>query len=246
MRDTDLAIAMIALANLHPDPNNVNTHDDTNLSQIEASISRFGFADPIGVVEHPDRVTGGYMIVEGHGRWMVAKRLKLSEVPCIVLTLDEAERRGYGIAHNQIQRINSLDLGVVSGEFARLGVTADDYPSLGFTTEDALFLPAANVAPLTGDQFSAPDGGEYQEQGQGTSAPEPDAKGSWAQFVPPVHRTEMRFASDVGLTRFVALLNLLRQHYPLTETHGERLALFLRDKGLVAARADGETADAAA
>lgn len=224
---------------LIPDPENVNVHNELNLAQIRASIERFGFLDPIGVVRHPER-RGYYMIVEGHGRHEVAEAMELAEVPCIVLTLDEAERKGYAIAHNQIQQITPMDMGAVADEFRRLDVEAGDYVSLGFSEEDVLFMPGMRDSDFTGrDQFSAPDGGEYQERDGGTGSA--DAKtgdngiganrAAWSGYIPPVHRTSLRFASDLSYNRFTHLLSTLRQRYPLAATNGERLQLLLTDMG---------------
>jgi len=232
----------LSVSQLVPDPDNVNLHDETNIQQIAASIQRFGFADPIGVVEMQDK-PGHFMIVEGHGRLEAAKYLKLKKVPCIVLTLTEAEQRGYSIAHNQIQRISSLNLDVVGGEFSRLGVGTDDHLSLGFTAEDVMFLPTPTHT--AGDAFSAPGGGDYREDGdEGSTSGLDEGSKIGGGFAPTVHRTEMRFASDIGYNRFVAFLSLLRGHYPVAETHGERIRLYLADKGLVAAGETGTNGDA--
>ncbi len=47
-------IVKIKLSKLDPDPDNVNQHSALNISQIVASIQKFGFADPLGVVRQPD------------------------------------------------------------------------------------------------------------------------------------------------------------------------------------------------
>jgi ParB-like chromosome segregation protein Spo0J len=57
------------------------------VARIAASISEFGFANPILV----DGVNG---IIAGHGRLLAARKLGLASVPVIVLAhLTEAQRR---------------------------------------------------------------------------------------------------------------------------------------------------------
>lgn len=237
-------ITPLALNRLLPDPENVNVHNEINIAQIKASIARFGFLDPIGVVAHPSR-RGYYTIVEGHGRHEAAVELDMKDVPCLILSLDEAARKGYAIAHNQIQQITAMDMTAVADEFRRLDVQAGDYLSLGFNEEDVLFMPGLREQ----DAGSAFAGGADLTEGAegadpaGMSAIEPartpdnniDVTGKSLEkvtgFVPPVHRTSLRFASEVSYNRFVELLALSRSRYPLASTIGERLQLLLTSMG---------------
>ncbi len=84
------------LSDLIPYANNSRTHSDQQVSQVAASIKEFGFTNPVLIDED-----GG--IIAGHGRVMAAKKLKLKEVPCIVLAgLTDAQRKAYVIADNQL------------------------------------------------------------------------------------------------------------------------------------------------
>jgi ParB-like chromosome segregation protein Spo0J len=75
---------------------NPRTHSDAQVAQIAASISAFGFNNPILV----DTKAG---ILAGHGRLLAARKLGLVEVPVIVLDhLSEAQKRAYIIADNQL------------------------------------------------------------------------------------------------------------------------------------------------
>lgn len=65
---------------LKPYANNARTHDADQVTKIAASITEFGFTNPILV----DSADG---IIAGHGRLMAATQLGLSEVPVIVLDL---------------------------------------------------------------------------------------------------------------------------------------------------------------
>lgn len=243
------AIQNIALSKLIPDPDNINVHGEVNIAQISASIQRFGFLDPIGVVRHPTQ-RGKFMIVEGHGRHTAATNLGLEELPCIVLELDDAKRRGYAIAHNQTQRIAPLNNEAIAEEFDRLGVERDDYISLGMTEEDAIFTLGAyrtngtpNPAPFAGEGIDPNHPSEVVtttgdgEQGRSAASGTDD----YSAFIPAVHKTTLRFASEVGYNRFTELLTLLRVRYPLAGTISERVQMFLTDNGLVSegVEADG-------
>src|SRR5580700_4164200 len=75
---------------------NPRTHSDAQVAQIAASISEFGFNNPILV----DTKAG---IIAGHGRLLAARKLQLKQVPVIILDhLTEAQKRAYIIADNQI------------------------------------------------------------------------------------------------------------------------------------------------
>jgi hypothetical protein len=235
----DESIVELSIKKVHPDPDNLKVHTEANIRYIQSSIERFGFLDPIGVVAHPDGRKGVYMIVEGHGRFEAAQNLELEKVPVIVLTLDEAERRGYGIAHNHIQQLTTMNMQAVASEFQRLGVGDGDHVSLGFSDEDVLFMPsgitAAPIAPLEGqDPFTGPDGNELQERGEiGANA------GAWKEFIPAVHRSSLRFASDLSYNRFLAMLGHLRGRHPTTGSHSERIQKLLTDIGFTGEKTDG-------
>lgn len=67
-----------------------------------SSIDRFGFDDPIGIWGKDN------LIVEGHGRVLAAKKLGMTEVPCIRLDhLTSQERRAYALAHNKTAELSS-------------------------------------------------------------------------------------------------------------------------------------------
>ena len=93
---TNLAITYRALSELKPYAANARTHSDTQVAQIAASISEFGFTNPILLA--PDCT-----IIAGHGRLAAAYSLGLTEVPTITLSnLTDAQRRALVIADNQL------------------------------------------------------------------------------------------------------------------------------------------------
>jgi ParB-like chromosome segregation protein Spo0J len=91
-----MQIEQIGIATLIPFAKNSRTHSDEQVAQIAASIREFGFTNPVLV----DEANG---IIAGHGRVLAARKLKLTEVPCIRLShLTEAQKRAYVIADNKL------------------------------------------------------------------------------------------------------------------------------------------------
>lgn len=88
---------------LKPYGGNARTHSDKQISQIAASIGKFGFNNPV-LVDADNR------IVAGHGRVEAARKLGLASVPTILLEhLSDAERRAYVIADNRLAELAGWD-----------------------------------------------------------------------------------------------------------------------------------------
>src|SRR5258707_7917703 len=99
---------------LIPFARNPRTHSDAQVAQIAASIAEFGFNNPILV----DTNAG---IIAGHGRLLAARKLQLAEVPVIVLDhLNEAQKRAYIIADNQLAMNAGWDETLLASELASL------------------------------------------------------------------------------------------------------------------------------
>lgn len=81
---------------LVPYANNARTHSDVQIAQICASIREYGWTNPVLIDEKGT-------IIAGHGRVMAAQRLKMENVPCIVLEgLTEAQKKAYVLADNKM------------------------------------------------------------------------------------------------------------------------------------------------
>ena len=112
-----LSTALMGTGDLTPYERNSKTHRDLDIDAIAASITRFGFNDPIGIT--PDGV-----IIEGHGRWMAALKLGLEQVPVLIIEgLEEKDYDLYRIAHNKIAQSSTFDFGAL---FEVLQSLADD------------------------------------------------------------------------------------------------------------------------
>ena len=114
------------VADLIPYANNSRTHSDEQVNQVASSIKEFGFTNPVLI--EPD---GG--LIAGHGRVMAAQKLKLDEVPCIVLEgLTEAQKKAYVIADNQLALNSGWDLDMLRFEVESLKEMEFDLSNLGF------------------------------------------------------------------------------------------------------------------
>lgn len=92
-----------AVGALVPHPNNPRTHSPKQLKQIEASIRRFGFLNPV-------LVDGESRIIAGHGRVAAAKVIGMERVPVISIEgMSEADRRAYVIADNRLAELAGWD-----------------------------------------------------------------------------------------------------------------------------------------
>ena len=81
---------------LLPYARNARTHSDEQVAQIAASIAEFGWANPI-------LAGGDGIIIAGHARLLAARKLKMTDVPVIVLDhLTETQRRALVLADNQL------------------------------------------------------------------------------------------------------------------------------------------------
>lgn len=106
-----MEIVELKLSQLKPYDKNARKHEEYDISAIMASIETFGFRDPIGVWSEDN------IIVEGHGRYEAAKRLKMKTVPCIRLDdMTDEERRAYALAHNKTAELSSWEQEMLSDE----------------------------------------------------------------------------------------------------------------------------------
>lgn len=115
---------------LIPYINNARTHNDEQVSQICASINEYGFTNPILIDENNS-------IIAGHGRLLAAKKLKMKEVPCIVLCgLTEAQKKAYIIADNKLALNAGWNDELLKIEFENLKELDFDLNLTGFSADE--------------------------------------------------------------------------------------------------------------
>lgn len=142
-------IELWPVSRLMPYKRNARTHSQEQIAQIAASISEFGFLNPILV----DSSEG---IIAGHGRLAAAKELGLIEVPVVVFDhLTEPQRRAYVIADNQLALQAGWDEELLTDELDALQFDGFDLDLLGFDADQ--------LAKLLGDDEQDDEEKEEEE-----------------------------------------------------------------------------------
>lgn len=146
------SIELWPLEKLIPFARNPRTHSDAQVAQIAASITEFGFNSPVLV----DAQAG---IIAGHGRLLAARKLRLAQVPVIVLDhLSEAQKRAYLIADNQLALNAGWDEDLLRAELAALQEIDFPVALIGFEDEElASLLRAEDTVQGLTDEDAIPD-----------------------------------------------------------------------------------------
>ena len=145
-------IEWIGLDKLIPYAKNSRTHDEAQVSQIAASIKEFGFNNPV-LIDPDDG------IIAGHGRILAARKLGLSEAPCIRLGhLSDTQRKAYVIADNRLALNAGWDNQMLTLELQELDGESFDLSLLGFGADElnALLNPVEETEGLT-DEDAVPE-----------------------------------------------------------------------------------------
>lgn len=125
-----MKIAYKKVNNLIPYINNSRTHSEEQINQIFASINEFGFTNPL-LIDEKDN------IIAGHGRLLASKKLKMEEVPCIVLSgLTEAQKKAYIIADNKMALNAGWDEELLKIELENLKELDFDLELTGFNVDE--------------------------------------------------------------------------------------------------------------
>jgi DNA modification methylase len=119
-------IEQVSVESLIPYARNSRTHSDEQIAQLASSIREFGWTNPI-------LIDGEQGIIAGHGRLMAARKLGMTEVPCIRLDhLTDAQRRAYIIADNKLALNAGWDEEMLALELGELGDLDFDLSLIGF------------------------------------------------------------------------------------------------------------------
>lgn len=145
-------IELWPVGRLQPYAKNSRTHSDEQVEQIAASITEFGFTNPV-LVDSKDG------IIAGHGRLMAAKHLNLAEVPVIVLDyLTDEQRRAYIIADNKLALNAGWDNDVLADELAALQDEGFDLALTGFSDDElADLMPDVEEVEPQSEDDAVPD-----------------------------------------------------------------------------------------
>lgn len=120
----------VLVASLVPYEKNTRTHSPEQINKIAASITEFGWTNPI-------LIDGDNNVIAGHGRIMAAKQLGITEVPAIDLShLSATQRRAYIIADNQLALESGWNEDLLAQELADLKLDGFDLSLIGFADSD--------------------------------------------------------------------------------------------------------------
>jgi len=123
-------LEQIAVESLIPYARNARKHSDEQVAQIAASIREFGFNAPVLV----DSENG---IIAGHGRVLAARKLGLTEVPCVRLShLSDTQRRAYVLADNKLALNAEWDEEMLGLELTGLEEEGFDLGLTGFSEKE--------------------------------------------------------------------------------------------------------------
>ena len=132
---------------------NSRTHSEAQIDQIAASIKEFGFTNPVLIDDNNQ-------IIAGHGRVTAARKLKLSEVPCIRLGyLTESQKRAYVIADNKLALNAGWDDELLALEIQDLKDEDFDISLLGFDDDELSKIMETLIEEVEGltDEDAVPE-----------------------------------------------------------------------------------------
>jgi len=102
------------IADIQPYFKNAKEHPEKQIKKIAASIKEFGFNQPL-VVDKKN------VLIVGHGRYLAAQFLGISEVPVLEVDLDEERAKAYRLADNKLNE-SDWDMEIVIEELKSLSL----------------------------------------------------------------------------------------------------------------------------
>ncbi len=145
MEDNNGQIEHRPITDLKPYPRNARRHSKKQIQQIAASVTRFGFTNPVLVGDDAE-------IIAGHGRVAAAKLLGMTSVPTLRLShLSDVDRRAYILADNKLALNAGWDHEILAIEMQALIDLDFDLEVTGFALAEVdLVLDAAREGDAVG------------------------------------------------------------------------------------------------
>ena len=132
---------------LRPYAGNARTHSKRQIRQIEDSIRRFGFTNPVLIADDDT-------ILAGHGRVMAARNIGMTRVPAVRLShLNAEERRAYVLADNKLALNAGWNKDLLALELQALIDLDFDVELTGFSLAEIDFV----LDEASGREPSGPD-----------------------------------------------------------------------------------------
>lgn len=146
---------------LKPFEKNAKLHPEEQINALVSSIRQIGFRNK------PIEITADGTIVNGHGRWMAAKKVGMSHVPVVVLDdMTEDEIRQYRITDNKLAQ-TGFDNELLKEEVFYLHTEADMDMSEFFSEKEFDFL-ATDLGDMDFDAITDDLAGDVEELGAAT------------------------------------------------------------------------------
>lgn len=119
---TDMTVSYELVDSLHGYDGNAKQHDDEQIDAICASISEFGFSQPLICWHDGDKA----VVMLGNGRLEAARRLGIEKVPVVFRDdLTDEKRRMLALADNQTTLMTGWDSELLSDELDALSDAID-------------------------------------------------------------------------------------------------------------------------
>lgn len=130
---------LIDLKLLKPNPWNPNKVASPEMELLETSIRKSGFCFPLIVIKDIDDM---YMIVDGFHRHLMAKKLKMKQVPVVILDDDINELMNATIRFNRAKGTHQIDrMSNIVAEKIKLGSKSEEImKDLGMDADEVLRL----------------------------------------------------------------------------------------------------------
>lgn len=133
-------IEQLPTSELRENPNNARTHDEKQFSSLEAAVRKFGWLVPIVV-------DANLMILAGHARFEVARRMGLEKVPCIRADhLSEIDKAAFALGENQLAQLSGWNPELLQKELDTLFNVGFEIETIGFSTKDLTIAPVPQNA----------------------------------------------------------------------------------------------------
>lgn len=143
-------VEMLPLAALKSYERNARTHPDNQITALVNIIRDSGFTNPL-LVDDDD------VIIAGHGRAEAARKLKMTEVPCVrVSGLSPEQVRALRLSDNQSGLLSGYDDAMLRIELGELRATGFDLSLTGFTGLDLSKLFATTEGDTDPDEIPDP------------------------------------------------------------------------------------------
>lgn len=150
-----MKIEHVPVADIKPFAQNPRLHSDKQIANIANSIQKFGFINPILI----DKTK---TIIAGHGRYLAAKQLNLSQIPVIMLdNLTDKQVRELIVADNALSAQSAWDTDLLSEVLE--GLDDLDYLNLPTLDDSDLELDDGEPEGVSKDLLRCPVCGHVNE-----------------------------------------------------------------------------------